>query len=122
MVSYNSDVNESLGRYPVRARGREADRLSLRRFMAYGSVVMAVAGVLIGTEYLSSQKPTGTVIEKARAYDTPWDIAKRAEQDAGANLAGIDLRPIADQIQAQYGSGFTKGEKIKVQVEKQSSA
>lgn len=109
-------VTDSQTEAPARFRGREWIR-SARNYLLGSLALMGVIVVVGEATYTNGGGHFSGKIEPevVQPYDTPTTIAQRAEKDAGVKLGSIDIRPVAERIQHEYGT-ISPGQSVAVEV------
>lgn len=97
---------------------RRMEKRLLRRVVRIGAAVVAAALVAAGVaeNYIGNGRTTQA--EVVRPYDTPWDLVRRADHDAGINPDAVDMRPVVDRLVQRYGDNLQPGQKISVELDK----
>lgn len=94
----------------------KAHNFDLIKYLKVGGAIAVTAAA--GAWYHSANKiHVHNVTETVRPYERAWNVAERAEREAGVDLNSIDIRSVTDKITARYGNDLRPGQKIVVPVE-----
>lgn len=100
---------------------RQRHEAKKRKFdlLKYLKVGGAIAVTAAGGAWYNSANSTHTskITETVRPHEMAWNVAVRAERDAGVDLNSVDITRVVDKLTARYGDDLQPGQKVVVPVE-----